>query len=231
MKSRLYRFESREALLDALVSRIAENIGDAVAERGSASLLVSGGSTPKALFERLSHVALPWEKVTVSLVDERWVDVTSSESNEHLVRTSLLQNRAQKARFIGLKTDHENAKEGVTECEKRLTALPSRPDVVILGMGSDGHTASFFPHMPNLGKAMDMQSGARCIDALSPNAPHDRMTLTLPFLLTARNLLLHIEGEEKLRVFERAMGEGSIEDMPIRALLRQDKILLEVYNA
>ena len=229
--SQLHTFEDKETLQRALIERITNNLTDAVAKRGRASLVVSGGSTPKVLFEKLSQVALEWEKVTVSLVDERWVDVTSSDSNEHLVKTFLLQNRAQKAKFIGLKNAHATAQEGSSECAQKLGPLPAPPDVVILGMGSDGHTASFFPNTAELQSALDMQSGILCTATRPLNAPHERMTLTRPFLLSARNLLLHIEGEEKLRVYKEALGEGSIEAMPVRAMIRQDNVLLEVYYA
>lgn len=231
MTNKLHTFENKEGLHTALVERIVKNLGDAIAEHGRASLLVSGGSTPKPLFEKLSQADLAWEKVTVSLVDERWVDTTSGESNEHLVRTSLLQNRAKNARFIGLKNDHATASEGIAECEERLKELPTPPDVVILGMGSDGHTASFFPHAAQLQPALDMDSSARCTAVTPLNAPHERMTLTRAFLLSAHNLLLHIEGDEKLRVYHEALGEGSIKAMPVRAMIRQEKILLEVYHA
>ncbi len=231
MKSRLYTFEDKESMLSALVGRMTENIESAIKGYGYASLIVSGGSTPKALFQKLSSVSLPWEKVTISLVDERWVDVSSDESNEYLVQKFLLRNRAQRARFIGLKTGHAHAKDGVAECEKRLDALTLPHTVVVLGMGNDGHTASFFPHMPELQKALDMKSGVRCIAARSTKPPCERVTLTLPFLLNTRNLILHIEGEEKLCLFRRAQKEGSVYDMPIRAVMRQNRVPLEVYHA
>ena len=231
MTNKLHSYESKEELHAALVERITKNLSDAIAEQGCASLLVSGGSTPKPLFEKLSRAAIAWEKVTVSLVDERWVDTESGESNERLVRTTLLQNRAETASFIGLKNSHTSAREGIAECEAGLKELPTPPDVVILGMGGDGHTASFFPQTAELKEALDMKSSARCTSVTPLNAPHERMTLTRAFLLSARNLLLHIEGEEKLRVYHEALGKGSIEEMPVRAMIRQEKIPLEVYHA
>jgi 6-phosphogluconolactonase len=225
----LHRYGDRAALHEALETRIVTLLAAAIEARGSATLAVSGGSTPKPLFERLSRAALPWEKVTVTLVDERWVDPASAASNEHLVRSLLLQGPAASASFVGLKTDDATPEAGVPSCEARLERLPKPLDVVLLGMGNDGHTASLFPHAPELGALLE---GDGLCGALRPlHAPHPRMTLSLPMLLQSRLLLLHIEGAEKYEVYRRALAGTDVAAMPIRAVLLQEKTPLEVYFA
>jgi 6-phosphogluconolactonase len=224
-----HSYHDKSALHEALEARVAGELRKAIETRGSATLAVSGGSTPKPLFERLAHAELPWEKVTVTLVDERWVDPASEASNEHLVRSLLLQDNAAKAAFVGLKTGDATPEAGTAECEARLKNLPSVPDVVLLGMGNDGHTASLFPRAPEL---KNLLKGDALCGALRPShAPHPRMTMSLPMLLQSRLLLLHIEGEEKYAVYRNALADSDIAEMPVRALLLQEETPLEVYYA
>jgi 6-phosphogluconolactonase len=231
MKSdpRFHRYADKNALHEALSTRILQSLKEAIVTRGYATLAVSGGNTPKPLFRRLCRAELPWEKVTVTLVDERWVDPASEASNEHLVRSLLLQGNAAKAAFVGLKTGNATPEAGSDACEERLKALPKPLDVVLLGMGNDGHTASLFPHAPEL---RELLNGDALCGALRPqNAPHARMTMSLPMLLQSRLLLLHIEGEEKYEVYRHALEGSDVTEMPVRALLFQEKTPLEVYYA
>ncbi|MDP3695184.1 MAG: 6-phosphogluconolactonase, partial [Desulfocapsaceae bacterium] len=196
---------------------------------GQASLAVSGGSTPVPLFNRLAEMDMEWEKVTISLVDERWVDTASSDSNENLVRRHLLRNKAAVASFFGMKNKAATARGGEVACEARLQAVPHPHDCLILGMGNDGHTASLFPGAANLDAAVDLYSGRVCMAIRPPGASHERMTLTLPAILNSRQLVLHLQGEEKKRVLARALGPGDADEMPIRFILRQKTTPLAVY--
>ena len=214
-----------------LAERILHLLGDGIRHRGRASLVVSGGTTPMALFEALSGANLAWEKVVVSLADERWVDPGSPDSNEHLVRTHLLKNKAAAAMFIGLKTPDGNAGAGEAACEKRIRQIPVPFDLLILGMGDDGHTASLFPGAAALPGALDMASERICMAVTAPAAPHDRMTLTLPALLNSRRIFVHIVGEKKRHVYEKAIAGESPEEMPIRAILGQKKVPVTIWWA
>jgi 6-phosphogluconolactonase len=214
-----------------LTERILQLLGDSIRHRGVASLVVSGGTTPVALFEVLSGEDLPWEKVVVSLADERWVDPGSPESNEHLVRTHLLKNKAAAAWFIGLKTPEDEAGAGEAACATRIRQIPAPFDLLILGMGDDGHTASLFPGAAALPGALDMASEKICMAISPPAAPHDRMTLTLPALLNSRRIFVHIVGEKKRRVYERAIAGESPEEMPIRAILGQKTVPVTIWWA
>ncbi|MEX2321186.1 MAG: 6-phosphogluconolactonase, partial [Saccharospirillum sp.] len=136
-------FDSREALTEALAGEILTRLKADIDTNGEAGLAVSGGRTPVALFQTLSQADLDWRKVTITLVDERWVEPDHDDSNEKLVRTHLLQNKAADARFIAHKTAAESPFEAESELNKALADLPDVLTVTVLGMGEDGHTASF----------------------------------------------------------------------------------------
>lgn len=221
-------FDTAELLVEALANQIALKLNEAIKKKNKACLAVSGGSTPKKLFEKLSHKDLEWEKVVVTLVDERWVDVGSTDSNENLVKTHLLINKAKAASFIGLKNDATKASEGVVILEDSLHTVASL-DVVVLGMGNDAHTASFFPHAKELKKALETKQ--KCCATTASVEPKERMTLSRSFLLSADFLCLHIEGEAKRAVFDNTTQSDDIDTMPIIAMMQQSKPLLEVFYA
>ncbi len=228
---KINEFPDRQTLVNALSDEIASLLAAGIEKKGRASLAVSGGSTPVALFEELSSKDIPWEKVVIFLVDERWVEPTDPDSNEKLVRDHLLGNRAAAATFIGMKNSAPTAGEGEAGCEEQLKKVPVPFDVLILGMGGDGHTASLFPGAKKLPAATDMKSGRTCM-ALAPlTAPHERMSLTLPVILSAGNIFLHIVGPEKKKVLENALSDGPPEEMPIRFVLRNEEKPVNVYWA
>jgi 6-phosphogluconolactonase len=224
-------FDHAGELAEELAVRIRERLQAGIGVRGSASLVVSGGSTPVPLFVSLSNAELDWEKTFITLADERWVAPAESDSNERLVREHLLKNRASVACFVGLKTGAETAEDGEKECAQGLARLPTPFDVLILGMGNDGHTASLFPGASGLPVALDIQSGKICMAITPPAAPHARMTLTLPTLLNSREIIFLITGSEKRTVHEQAAAGGPIEEMPIRAFLYQDTTPVTIWWA
>ena len=192
---------------------------------------MSGGSTPVALFERMSEMDIPWQDVVITLVDERWVEPTEADSNERLVQDHLLQNKAAAATFIGMKNAAPTAGAGEAECEQQLQKAPLPYDVLILGMGGDGHTASLFPGADKLAAATAMDSGRSCMGLAPLTAPHERMSLTLPAILNSRQIFLHIVGQGKKHVLEKANTDGPAEELPIRFILRQKTTPLSVYWA
>lgn len=223
-------FDSNDALVAALAAEIVSILRAAIQRTGRASMAVSGGSTPKPLFARLAMTDLDWEKVTITLVDERWVEEDHPDSNARLVKDYLLRNQAESATFIGLKDNQGDPFSAEEMVAQRLRSVSLPFDLVILGMGNDGHTASFFPGAATLARALT-DEGSLCCGVRPPAAPHDRMTLTLPTLLSARRLFLHLVGEAKWEVLQRAMESGSREELPIRAVLHQDQTLLDIYYA
>jgi len=214
-------FKDSAALVTALAAQVADLLRAGIRARERASLVVSGGSTPVPFFVALSDLPLDWEDVTITLADERWVEPSDAASNERLVRNHLLQNRAALARFVGLKTGAATAAEGESECAYHLAEVVRPFDALILGMGNDGHTASLFPEAIRLKSALALDSGQLCMAITPPTAPHERMTLTLPTLLQSRQIILHLVGSEKRAVYEKALTEGPVAQMPIRAVLNQ----------
>lgn len=224
-------FSSRDALTEKLVLQVSDYLRRDIKENGLASLAVSGGRTPIAFFQAMSLVELDWSKVTITLVDERWVEPTDEASNERLVRENLLQHAASDATFIAHKTQASSPFDAIDDLNEQLKALPELFSVVILGMGEDGHTASFFPGAETLSKCIDPNTELNCFATTPLTAPHDRMTLTLPRVLKSRWLVLHLTGDAKLPVLEQAQQGTDTNEMPVRTVLNQTQTPLSVYFA
>ena len=222
-----HKFEEQEELINALTKSIVKNLQEAILEKGSASLLVSGGSTPKPLFEQLRKVPLAWEKVTIGLCDERWVEPSHADSNERFIKNELLQDEASQATFIGMYNKEQETNKAEALCSKTMQTSLYPFDVLILGMGSDAHTASLFPNNQRLEEAFS--SDELCIAIEPTTAPHTRMSLTLKAILSAKHLYLHFEGEEKRAVYQEALAGDDRHTMPIRSVLHQDINDIEVY--
>lgn len=227
-------FADKTKLASGLALAVAVNLQAGIAQRGAASLVVSGGSTPVGFFKSLSQIDdVAWDKVTITLVDERWVDDRSDRSNARLVKENLLQNNAKDARFVPLYSGGElPGAEQINQTNARLTQnVPTPFDAVVLGMGNDGHTASFFPGGDTLDLALSDNGPAIAISA--PGAEEDRVTLTLPTLLNTASLYLHIEGAQKSDTLSKAMnttkGGNEIAEMPVRAVLIQKQKTIQLY--
>jgi len=203
----------------------------AIAARGMALLVVSGGSTPKLYFAALAKRDIDWSRVAVTLADERRVPDDSPRSNARLVRETLLQGAAAKAQFCPLADSRVAPEQEVAAAAARVARLPLPADLAVLGMGEDGHTASWFPHATGLSEAIDPAARALVSAMGAPDGLEPRLTLTGRALLRARALALQIEGPSKAAVYARALGEGPVEDMPIRAVLRGAADRLTVFKA
>lgn len=214
----------RENIVEAASNAIAAMLKEALATRGSASLMVSGGSSPKPLYEHLSHADLDWPNVTISLVDERWVEPGEIGSNEDFIKKALVQNEAQTAEFFGLKTSHPTVRAGLPEAESRFAKVPRPFDVCVMGMGSDAHTASWFPNSEGLSEALSLENENRLCEINASDAPvagdyPSRISLTLRSVLEAHAIILFIPGEAKRIVFDDAPNK-SVSDAPVKALMR-----------
>lgn len=213
-------FESPTALASALALATAEALRASIKARGRALLAVSGGRTPVLFFEALSQVPLNWSDVVVTLVDERWVPEDHPRSNAALVRRHLLVNHAGAAAFLPLYNAAPTPEQGLAAQEALLAVQPLPLAAAILGMGDDGHTASFFPGGDHLAVALSQDSGRLLASIKAPGAGEPRITLTLPVLAGAPFLAIHIEGEGKRDVLTKARQTGAEQDMPVRAVLR-----------
>lgn len=229
MSLQWHEFTSKDELDLNLAHYIATQLQQAIAERGTASLAVSGGRTPAGMFKALRNSQLDWSKVNITLVDERWVPNDHADSNERLTRENLLQDGAAAANFISMVNEAATPHEGLAAIEARLSAIKMPIDVLILGMGDDGHTASLFPNAAELEAAC---ASTQIVAAVTPPvAPHQRITLTLPTIVQARNVLVHITGEGKKDLLNTAMQEqkATTELYPIRRVLDQVKSTAQVY--
>jgi len=221
-----YGSNSAESLDIDLSLRIGQLLTQSISENGCASIAVSGGRSPIGLFEKLSKINLDWSKVELTLVDERWVDAKNENSNELVVRKHLIQNQATQVKFFPIKNSAKNSKEEQVLHEQVLQKIKLPFDVIILGMGEDGHTASLFPCCKELTQAMDPNNQQKCIVTKPKNAPYERISLTFSTISKAKNLILHMRGSNKLQTFELAMTLKDANKMPIYAFMEQP---LEIY--
>ena len=220
------KFRTTQQLNTAFARKITKLLRDGIEENGRASLVVSGGRTPADLFNALSKAHLEWEKVDISLADERWVDNTDDASNEKMLRAKLLINNAANANFVPLKTQHIDAEDAVLTCTDNLQKIRTPFDVLILGMGEDGHTASLFPCSKQIAQGLDLESGNAFIAVKPTTAPNQRMSLTLPGLLNSNQIFLHLTGESKKDVLNTVLSDDDALVMPIRAVINNADVEL-----
>ncbi len=228
-----YRFDSRSAMLDALLEVCSAAINQDVAEKGCATLLLSGGSTPGPLYQQLAETALPWHQVQVALVDERWVEADHTASNEGLLRRTLLQSHGAQAQYIPMKTPADTAACGENECNNAYEQLQMPASFCLLGMGPDGHTASLFPQAQGLEKALSSERPCAAIMAKQSAVTGElteRMSLTPSAILPSKKLVLMITGEDKWAVYQEAKTANDVTLMPVSAILQKAE-RLDVYWA
>ena len=227
------RFPDAETLADALSAELETCLLQGIRDRGRATLVLSGGSTPLPLFRRLRDRPLPWSAITVTLADERWVDREHPDSNAAFLHRELLVGHAAAATFVDLKNSAPTPEAGQAVCETDLARLDWPVDAVVLGMGGDGHTASLFPQTAEnqsaLGLGLNLDTDQRCVAIQPGQAPHPRISLTLSALIATRKLILHITGSSKWQVYQDALRPGPATELPVRGVLRQDRRPVEVF--
>lgn len=228
---KLTEFTARNDLDNELAKVVSDILAKAIIENGKASIAVSGGSTPKGFFSVLSKSDIDWSKVTITLADERWVPIGSEASNTRLVHENLLQNKAQKAKFFHLKQGDELTDETLADLNMaaRKTLLPL--DVLILGMGEDGHTASLFPCSDEIASGLDKKNDAVLMKVQPKTAPNQRISFTFASLITSKNIFLHSCGEGKKTVLTQALNGDDPFEMPIRAFLQHPSLNTQIFWA
>ena len=216
MGGKLHEYGDRADLAEALAGGVAAVLAGGVAMEGKAALAVSGGSTPALFFEHLSREPIDWSAVTVFLVDERYVPDDHERSNARLVREHLLRNEACAATLVPFWRPNVSPETACEEVAMALRQFEAGLDACILGMGTDGHTASFFDDGDTYERATDPACDVLALPVRTPSQPETRVTLTLPPIRDARLLALHIEGEEKRAVLDRARAG---EDLAIKRVM------------
>ncbi|WP_274426349.1 6-phosphogluconolactonase [Chelativorans sp. YIM 93263] len=224
-------FGDRQKLAETLADVVAEELSGALKARGRALLAVSGGTTPPPFFRALSEKRIDWRHVTVTLVDERFVPTTSERSNARLVTQHLLQNQAARAQFFGLYNEAASVEEAAEVTESKLAILPMPLDVVVLGMGTDQHTASFFPDADNIDDILSDTGERRVLPVHAQSVGEPRLTLSMPVITQARFLALHIEGAEKKTALEAALSTDDRPLPPVRAVMERADNPAHIYWA
>jgi 6-phosphogluconolactonase len=194
-------YNSMHELSAAFADFAASILRDALMQNNNASLVVPGGQTPRDYLPALARQALPWERVYITLSDERWVETQADASNERLVRSYLLKDKAEKAHFIGLKTPHTHPSEALVTVHERLCQLPRPFNLTVLGLGEDGHIASLFP-----GMTPDQDTPYLCQAAEPPFAPSSRISLTLPVLASSCHIALVVTSIAKRQLLNRLIN-------------------------
>ena len=222
-------FDTRQQLDLALADKVSGILQQAISQKGKASIAVSGGSTPKGFFKVLSNKNIDWDKVTITLADERWVDINSDDSNTRLVHENLLQNKAAAAKFFHLKQGQDLCDQTLADLNIAANSTLLPLDVLILGMGEDGHTASLFPCSAQIKQALDINNNNALIKVEPTTAPHQRITFSFASLSQSENTFLHLCGDNKKQVLAKAHNGDDVFDMPIRKFLQADNIDTQVY--
>ncbi|MCI5045652.1 MAG: 6-phosphogluconolactonase [Aquisalinus sp.] len=214
------QFASKEAM----AARLADVIEAELSRSDKATIALSGGSTPAALYLHLSERLCNWQSVSGILVDERWVPPTDKGSNEAFVQRTLKQAAAANMSLQGMWRADSTPANAAERLSDEVAGLASPLDVVVLGMGNDGHTASWFPYADGLDVALSHEAPdvvaikARASDITGDYL--DRLTLSLRKVQEARRVFLLLSGVEKMRTFEASLEDGPVEAMPVRAILR-----------
>lgn len=226
-------FDSRETMVAAITADTRARLEAALGKRGEARWAVSGGSTPAPLFAAMADADLGWHNVKVALVDERWVEADHARSNTAFLRRTLLTGKAADAAFTPMKVPGDDPFAAAPIVDAAYKALDPF-DLVLLGMGPDGHIASLFPSAEGLEAAMqpDDVATVRAIRANRSDVTGDevlRLTLTLGALTRAGAVQLMITGDDKKAVYDAATDPSS--DLPIGRVARALGNRLSVYWA
>ncbi len=216
-------YATSAALAAAAAAATTQALEAALAERGAASLVGTGGRSPAPVYDLLAQAELDWSRIAVTLSDDRFVSAESPDSNERLVRERLLTGPAAAARFVPISTAADTVEAAADKVEADVRAMAPY-DVMLLGMGEDGHVASLIPGSPVLDLGMDPRGTRFClgIPAGVGSPPIARVTMTVPALLQARLILVLISGAKKRDIVEKGNG------LPVHALLRQAKAPVRV---
>lgn len=225
-RMRLHTYDSVTQWAWGAAVSLASALGRSLEERPRARLLLSGGSTPGPVYSALAKAPLEWGRIDVALVDERWLQPNDPDSNARLVRETLISHQAAGARFETLTQPGRSIEEAVATANMHAR---SPADVVVLGMGDDGHTASLFPHMMGLREALATRAAYVAVDASGcPGAGRwpRRISLTPAGLEPAHTRILLIRGERKRELLDEVLAGDDPLEYPVRmALLTPGEVL------
>ncbi len=237
---RVHDFEERELASIALAKEIAEQLNSSIIQKGIATIALSGGSTPMLMLQALAKENIDWDKVVVTLVDDRWVPESNARSNARFLSDHLFAQLNSPPTFIPLvptpiaDAPSQTQIDVIVQNYQSATGISPEQigfDVVVLGMGGDGHTASFFPDADNISDLIDPQSTSPLLTCHSTSSVEPRITWSLPVLLRSTFLSLLMFGEDKKTVFNDAILLKDCEKLPIASVIHQDQTDLNLFYA
>ncbi len=217
-------FPNIEQLSQSFANYVETTLQNTLARKPEATLVVPGGNTPRYYLPALAKCGLPWDRITVTLSDERWVDVTNEQSNEHLVKQHLMNHLPKNTRFVGLKTLHDNPFDAIEAVHQRLDKLPLPLSLTVLGLGEDGHIASLFP-----GMRPDLTDTHHCVAVAPPIAPSQRISLSLNILANSEHIAVVVTGESKRRLLDK-ITEKPDPGLPIDWLLQGTQTTITAFE-
>ena len=211
-----------ESLSQGFADFAATTLQNTLSQKPHATLVIPGGNTPRYYLPALAKCALPWDRITVTLSDERWVDTNDEQSNEHLAKQHLMNHLPANTPFVGLKTQHDDPFTAVDAIHQRLDNLPLPLSLTVLGLGEDGHIASLFP-----GMNPDLLSTHLCVAVEPPVAPSLRVSLSLAMLAESEHIALVVTGKAKRRLLDRVCDDPDPK-LPIVWLLQRTQSAVTV---
>jgi 6-phosphogluconolactonase len=224
-----WEYDSVEEMADAVAGDVGFIVESAIDARGTSLIAVPGGSTGPAIFPKLVAQKLPWKKVTIVPTDDRLVAMEDERSNVRGIAKAFLPSGA---RVIPIAAEIADYRLAGNSADARLQDVSWPPDLVWLGMGKDGHTASIFPG-PDLQGALDAPKARRAMgvmpDPLPPEAPVARVTLTRAAILSARTVMITITGQEKRDLLEQAIADGQSSKLPIGRVLAEAEQPIDIH--
>lgn len=197
-------FKTTDSLEKELLNSIETNIRISLKENNEALILLSGGSTPLSLYKKFKEIKkIDWSKIKFGLVDERWVNNSSKDSNFYNISEALGGQIIEKSTFIPLVYDELNEKKNISQAKKANIEFLGKKTIVILGMGTDGHTASLFPDNLKTEIAIS-QLNPDILENIAPVSPKNRITHNLKSIFNSKKVILYIKGQEKKNVLEKS---------------------------
>ena len=194
----------------ALSQALQASLQDLLAHQARVVLALSGGQSPRAMMALLSQTDLDWSRVTVQWVDERLLTRHHPDSNSELIESVLLQNQAAQAQWHNCLPRPQGEARVLDDAEQQAVLQAAlmtyqTPDVVVLGMGMDGHTASLFADAPQFAAAMDRHQAQPLMIVEPPSAPYARISMTLVAILQAKTLYIAAYGAQKQALLQQAL--------------------------
>ena len=229
IEAEFWDYDSIDEMADAVVGDIGFIIESAIDARGNALIALPGGKTPGPIFQKLAQAELPWKRVTIVPTDDRLVKMDNELSNIRMIAGHFIKSGA---RVFPIAAEIADYKLAGNSADARLQDLTWPPDLVWLGMGEDGHTASLFAG-PDLEDALNAPKARRAVgvmpDPLPAEAPVPRVTLTRASILAAKTIIITITGQAKRDLLEQAIEDGHSSKLPIGRVLAECEQPIDIH--